>query len=246
MEILRQALRLADAGEEVVLVTLVDRKGKGARPPGARMAVAEDGRTWGSIGGGRLEKAMRELADEILASGRPRLVLWQDPDAGGCGGACQVFLEPLVRAGRLFIVGAGHVGVALARQADLCGRSAVLFDDRPRPENWTGAFRTINGYDDPLSGTEPGPSDAVVICTRSHATDLEALRCLLGSRAGFIGLLGSRRKREEFFATLAGEGVGQDQLARVVTPVGLDIGARTPAEIAVAVMAQLIGVLGRN
>ena len=229
-------------GRATVLLTLVRVEGSAPRKPGAKMVVGRQGIVTGTLGGGSFEQQMMEKAATVMATGEAVLLEYEDhADAGlACGGRYTVFAEPLTRPNRLFILGSGHVGAALARLAENCGYQVLVFDDRPCPAEKTGQYIQLDDYEAPFADHAPRKGDALVIAGRSHGVDLKGLRAALKEPFSFIGLLGSSRKKKNFFKTLAGEGISEKTLARVHTPVGLDIGARTPDEIAVAIMAQLI------
>ncbi len=242
MEIYRKITELIDSGGSGVLVTLVAVEGSGPRAPGTKMLVVDGRVAAGTIGGGSLEQEMIRLAAEVLASGRARLVTYAENGEDGlaCGGRATVFLEPLCAGNRLFVIGCGHVGSALARLAMDCGLPVTVLDDRKDIHVTGDRFLLLDTYDDPFAGLEVGKRDMLVIAGRSHAVDLQVLRAALATETGFIGLLGSRKKKDAFFSTLQKEGIPDEQLARITTPVGLPIGAHTPVEIAVSIMAQLI------
>lgn len=242
MELYQKILELLTSGNSGVLVTLVAVEGSAPRTPGTKMLVSTGGILAGTIGGGGLEQEMVRLCFKVLASGEPRLVTYTEVGDGGlaCGGRYSVFLEPVIAGFRLFIVGCGHVGQALARLADDCGRQVIVLDDRKQGCVTAGQFHPLKNYDDPFAGLRVGKKDCLVIAGRSHGVDLQTLRAALATDAGFVGLLGSGKKKAAFFTTLQKEGIGEEKLARIKIPVGMDIGARTPAEIAVSIMAQLI------
>lgn len=235
-------MELLAAGDRGALVTLVKVEGSSPRTPGTKMLVVDGVAAVGTIGGGGLEREMLRLAMEVLTSGEAKLVTYAEDGVDGlaCGGKVSVFLEPLVADCRLFVVGYGHVGRALAGLADDCGWQVTVLDARKQVGEAEGGFLLLENYDDPFADLNVGKRDFLLIAGHSHEVDLQALRAALATNAGFIGLLGSKKKKAAFFSTLAREGIDEQQLARVVTPVGLDIGARTPAEIAVSIMAQLI------
>lgn len=242
MKVYREVVRLMNEGGAGVLVTLVDVDGVTPRKPGAKMLVAADGRISGTVGGGETERQALELALEVLAEDRPRLVSLGENEEGAlaCGGRLTVFFEPVSGPPGLFLIGNGHVGQTLARLAEDCGWQVRILDDRACPIDGPGQFIRVEGYEQPFVGLPVGKESCIVIAGRSHAVDLQSLRAALATDAGFIGLLGSRKKKAAFFSTLLEEGTGKEQLARVQTPVGLEIGARTPAEIGISIMAQLI------
>jgi xanthine dehydrogenase accessory factor len=242
MDIYHQIVSLLEQGQALVVATLVAREGSGARRPGARMIITGKGTTHGSLGGGLVDARTVEAAQRVQASGEPEL-LTIDPDQAGadtCGSRVRVFVEPVAPGPVVLIIGAGHVGRATAAAAGSAGLRVVLMDDRDPGE--TGAAHRPCRMEDVFRDVPVPPSAMVVISTRSHSMDYQVLVQALATPARFIGLLGSRRKRESFFARLRQEGVATQDLERIVTPVGLDIGARTPAEIAVSITAQLIAV----
>lgn len=152
-------------------------------------------------------------------------------------------VERLIPAPRLLVFGAGHVGAAIARAAGAAGFRVTVADDRPEfaaPERFPGLTVRADAAGRVLDEFRPGPADAVVVATRGHRNDAEILDRLLGLSAGYVGLLGSARKRAVVLKALAGAGAPADALAAVRVPVGLDIGAVTPEEIAVSVTAELI------
>jgi xanthine dehydrogenase accessory factor len=242
MDVYEQIAERLHKGRATVVLTLVRVEGSAPRGPGAKMVVGRQGIVAGTLGGGAFEQQMVARAHEIMASGEAALFQYEDQTGGGlaCGGRYTVFAEPLLAPKRLFILGSGHVGTALARLAENCGYLVLVFDDRPCPTDATGRYIQLDAYENPFADHLPRKGDSLVIAGRSHGVDLKALRAALKAPFSFIGLLGSSRKKKNFFKTLAGEGISEETLSRVYTPVGLDIGARTPDEIAVAIMAQLI------
>jgi xanthine dehydrogenase accessory factor len=157
-----------------------------------------------------------------------------------------VFIEPQGRRPLLVMFGAGHVGRAVTVLAHGCGFRVVVIDERPDcavPELLPGADHVICApVSEAFGRLKLDRKSFVVIATPGHLNDFEAVRGCLATPAGFIGLLGSRHKRETLLQTLEKEGFTESQRARVVTPVGLDIGARTPEEIAVSIVGQLIAI----
>ncbi|WP_309474838.1 XdhC family protein [Dissulfurirhabdus thermomarina] len=247
VDVLSEAVRLRDRGEPCVLCTIVQCLGSSPRKAGARMLVRADGTTTGTIGGGPLEAEMRRVALEVLAGGEPRTVPYEltAPEGGlACGGRVLVFVEPLRPAPHLVILGAGHVAGAVADLAPGIGFQVTVVDDRPEyadPARFPGAGRVLaRSFEAAFQDLAVDAETFVLVATRGHDQDLVALRAALRTPAGYIGLLGSRRKRAALFDVLGAEGFSAEDLARVVTPVGLDIGARTPGEIAVSIAAQLV------
>jgi xanthine dehydrogenase accessory factor len=239
-------------GRRAALLTIVRANGSTPQRVGAKMVVEEDGTTRGTIGGGCYENDAVQKARAVIAAGRPQLAHYDlnDEDAGEsgliCGGQMDVFIEPVVAPPALYVLGAGHVGQEVARLAARVGFDVHVVDDRSRfasrdllPEPITVVVDDIAGW---VERTTLPASSFVVVVTRGHRHDLEALRVLAGRDLRYVGMIGSRAKVARLFDQLAGEGVAREALARVYTPVGLDIGAVTPAEIAVSIVAELIAV----
>jgi len=223
--------------ELVALATVVDVRGASPAQLGFKMAIWPDGRVVGNVGGGGLEQHVRDAAALALREGRSRLAHYtlreEGPDAVGmaCGGEVSVFIDVCQPSARLLIVGGGHLGRPLAEMARLAGWSVQVVDQRPE----RGTLAEL----DPSSIT---PWTYVVIVTETHATDQETLRRVLDSPAAYIGMIGSRRKVRAIFHQLQSEGMSGERLARVRAPIGLDLGGRSPAEIAVAILAEMIQV----
>ncbi len=239
-------------GETVALVTIVRAQGSTPQRVGSKMLVYADGRTVGTIGGGCYEHDAFGKARDAMASGTPRLVNYELSDDFAeengliCGGQMDVYIEPLEPAPRLYIIGAGHVGQHLARIAHETGFRVHVIDDR---EKFANAERFPNASEivvdeipSWLSAARfPAGAYATVI-TRGHQHDLSALRALVSRDLRYLGMIGSRAKVTRVYEALAAEGVPSDVLARVHAPIGLDIGAVTPAEIAVSILAEMIAV----
>jgi xanthine dehydrogenase accessory factor len=233
-------------------VTVVATEGSTPRKAGAKMLVYGDGRTVGTIGGGCLESDTTALARRALAEGRVTTAtcdLTGDASGGDglvCGGRVQVLVEPLEPAPTLCLFGAGHVAQSLARMAKACGFRVEVADDRPSfasRERFPEADRIeVAGFAEAAGRMTLGPATFAVVVARGHRGDAEALRAVLGRRLRFVGLLGSRSKMAQVVGALAEEGVSAEELARVHCPLGLALGAETPAEIAVSILAEMIAV----
>ncbi len=251
-EVLEAALEAESRGERAALVTVVATEGSTPQKAGARMLVHADGRIVGTIGGGCLEAEMTWRAREAIEGRRPRLVSYDlTPDQAGedglvCGGRMQVFIEPIEAVPVLCLFGAGHVAQPLARMAKACGFRVEVLDDRVKfanAERFPGADLIV--VEEFASGAEKmtlGPSSYAVVVTRGHKGDADALRAVLGRGLRFVGLLGSRPKVVHIFAALRESGVAPLDLAAVHAPLGLEIGAQTPEEIAVSILAEMIAV----
>jgi xanthine dehydrogenase accessory factor len=251
-EVLEAVLRAEAAGEQAALVTVVATEGSTPQKAGARMLVRADGSQVGTIGGGCVEAEMTRRARQVLASRKPQLAGYDlTPEQAGedglvCGGRMQVFIEPIEGQPTLCLFGAGHVAQPLAHLAHLAGFRVEVLDDRPRfasPQRFPEAERVV--VDDFTAGAAQltlGPNTYAVVVTRGHKGDAEALRAVLGRGLRYVGLLGSRPKMVHVFQALVEQGLPLEELEHVHTPVGLDIGALTPEEIAVSILAEMIAV----
>jgi xanthine dehydrogenase accessory factor len=253
-------------GEEAVLVTVKESGGSAPAKAGARMLVGEAGRLLGTVGGGAVEHECVKIAAEALAgkSGTVRAFHYNESDAENLGLVCggdilvefayatrkvaetleQEERERLAEAGRVYIFGGGHVAQALVPVLAAADFNCAVLEDRAefcREELFPGA-ETVTQIDnsrisDYLNVTT---RDYLVLVTRGHRDDLLVLAQALKTPARYIGMIGSRRKTAAVFASLREQGFGEKDFARVHAPIGLSIGAKTPAEIAVSIAAQLI------
>lgn len=251
-EVFEAVLRAEQAGEPAALVTVVGSEGSTPQKPGAKMVVYPDGRLVGTIGGGCVEAEMARRARQVIESRRPEMAEYDlTPDQAGedglvCGGRMQVFIEPIESTPTLCLFGAGHVAQPLARMAREAGFRVEVADDRIKyanEERFPQADRIV--VDDFASAARRmtvGPNTYAVVVTRGHKGDAEALEAVLGHGARFVGLLGSRPKLVHIVAALEERGVPREELARIHCPLGIEIGAVTPEEIAVSVLAEMIAV----
>jgi xanthine dehydrogenase accessory factor len=241
---------LLGEGRPFVLATIVEAKGSSPRGVGAKILVEADGTTVETIGGGVLEARVVADALAALASGVSRAQTYQLTEKGEqalgalCGGEVKVFYDVHGPEHALLIVGAGHVGLSLCRCAKLLDYRITVVDSRAdmlTKERLPDADELVTA--EPSQIAEQCPIDArtcIVIVTHDHSHDEEALFATVGSPAAYIGMIGSARKVQKIMANLATRGIPIDQLERVHSPVGLDIGAQTPGEIALSVMAEIV------
>ncbi|MDH7489533.1 MAG: XdhC/CoxI family protein [Anaerolineae bacterium] len=232
-------------GESVCVATVVGARGSTPRNMGAKMVIWEDGRTLGSVGGGELERRVLAAAQEVFAKGHPvrlEFSLRNEGDAGICGGDAEVFVEPVIAKPRLVIVGGGHVGRALCHLATMLDFRVVVMDTRDLDRSLfpeSAQLVRVDSYE----ALPPEWFDArtyAVIMTPNHMGDREALAQLVRVPLAYLGMIGSRRKVEQTFQYLREHGVSEEALAKVHAPIGLDIGAETPMEIAVSIAAEII------
>jgi xanthine dehydrogenase accessory factor len=232
------------------LATVVAATGSTPRDTTARMLVLSDGTTRGTIGGGKFESlviadARKLLEDHGLPFTRRYDFVPEGPNAFGavCGGTATVLIEVLERSPRLLVVGGGHCGRALARAAAFSGYDVTVADEREGqldPAAFPPGARLVHVKDDYSDLPLPGPKDFVAIVSRGHVTDGLAFRRLRGVPLAYLGMIGSKAKRKALFDELREEGFTEDELNRAKLPIGLDIGAESPEEIAIAIVAELI------
>jgi xanthine dehydrogenase accessory factor len=216
------------------------------------MLVYADGRTVGTIGGGCYENDAFWKARAAIASGQSALLHYELNDDFAqengliCGGQMDVHVDPLAPAPHLYVIGAGHVGFHLARFAADAGFKLHIVDDREKfanRERFPDADEVlVEPIAEWLHAAEIAPAAYVVVVTRGHQHDLDAMRALGARDLKYLGLIGSRAKVVRIFDALAAEGMPAECLQRTHAPIGLDIGAVTPAEIAISILAQLIAV----
>ncbi|MDX9826211.1 MAG: XdhC/CoxI family protein [Spirochaetia bacterium] len=254
-KVLAEAAVLSAEGRAFAMVSIVSSEGSAPRTR-ARLLVRADGSTLGTIGGGNLETKVVSEALACIAESKSRLLEYElvetDDDHGAfmhCGGSQELYVDVIPARRRLLIVGAGHVGLALARLADYLGFSIEIADDREEATQREGFPKTAIFYADQdlrrlLSSIPSDPSRAIVIAT--HSRDAEVLRVLIGQPWAYLGLLGSRRKVGRLLRELEAEGCSKELLNTVHAPVGLDIGAETPEEIAVSILGEILSVVTKT
>jgi xanthine dehydrogenase accessory factor len=239
-------------GEEVALVTIVASTGSTPQRVGAKMLVFPDGRTVGTIGGGCYENDAFWKAREAITARRPLNVKYELNDDFAqetglvCGGQMEVFIEPVEASPDVYVFGAGHVGYFVAKMAREVGFRVHVIDDREKFANaerfGDGIEVVVDHIPTWLEAHALPPTAYAVIVTRGHTHDLDALRALTAHPLRYLGLIGSKAKVKRIFDALREEGTANDALRTVHAPIGLDIGAITPQEIAVSIVAELIAV----
>lgn len=236
-------------GERGALVTVVRVSGAAPCAPGARLFVRADGGLSGTLGGTETDTQARADALAALGSGQATLHTYHlNPDGGesvgSCGATLDVFIEPLRPEPRLLVAGSGYVAQALARLALPLGWRVTLLDDRTEfvraahlPD---GVASAVGELPDLLRAHMPDIMTAIVVVTRGHRSDKEALRAALETAAGYVGMIGSPSKVRQIFRTLLREGCASEKLARIYAPIGLDLHAASPDEIALSIAAELL------
>ena len=248
LELFEEIVRLARHNTPCALAIVIESKGSAPRKSGAKMIVKADGSTLGTIGGGKVELEVINAARTAITRGKPAMLNLELTEEYGhvCGGNLLVYIEPLGLAPRLIIFGAGHVGRALATAARFAGFRVIVSDERAEyatKKQVPDAQEILPGSaENVLTNLRVVDDTYLVIATHSYESDFAAVRAALKTPARYIGLIGSKRKREVLFKELKAEGVSDEDLARLYTPVGLPIGGDSPEEIAVSIVAQLIQI----
>ncbi|MEA3453679.1 MAG: XdhC/CoxI family protein [Candidatus Caldatribacteriota bacterium] len=252
-EVLKEALGRINRGETIALVTIVETKGSTPREVGAKMVVGKDGLIAGTIGGGITEARAIEEAKQVLKEGKGKLLnyhLTKEQAALNeeaiCGGDMKVFIDILQPKEEILIFGAGHIAVCLSKLAKMVGFRVIIVDERKEFAN-RARFPEVDQIiikeaDKALTNFKITSFTYVVIVTKGHLQDEEALFSVINLDAGYIGMIGSCKKNATVFQRLAKKGISQEELDKIHTPIGIDINAQTPEEIAVSIMAEIIQV----
>ena len=250
LDLARQVAAVLAHRQSAVMVTVVNARGDGGgATPGAKLLFSADARTHGTLGSEALDQVARDRAAHVIDEREPRLAQYLPdgtPAPRRSRTYVQLLYEPLLPPDRLLVIGAGHIAVPLHEIGKILGFEVIVVDDR-------ADFATKERFpsaDEVLCipfGTVPAQitidrTTYLVLVTRAHEHDEEVLRQVADSRAPYIGMIGSKRRVITVYRRLLEEGVTQEQLRRIYAPVGLAISARTPQEIAVAVMAEIVSV----
>jgi xanthine dehydrogenase accessory factor len=252
MDLFHEIVRLRRQGQKCALATIVQVNGSIPSYESAKLLVREDGSMLGTIGGGCVEAEVWNAAREVIESEKPKhLTFSLNQDAAYdngliCGGQLNVFVEPLLPQPRAIIFGAGHVSKSLAKVAHLTGFAVTVVDDREQfanQERFPEAEEVHAAeYEDVFPKLEVNANCYLIIVTRGHRDDMRVLRWAISTGARYISMIGSKRKTIAIVKEFEKEGIPRAQVERIHAPMGLDIGAITPEEIAVSVAAEMIAV----
>jgi len=252
MDIYEQIVQLRREGRRGALATIINVQGSIPSFETAKMLVRDDGTIAGTIGGGCVEAEVWQAAKEVMQEEKPRSLTFNlnnNPkyDSGlVCGGTLEVYIEPVLPAAALYIFGAGHVALNLYKVSRMAGFDVIVVDDREAYANRERFPEAKDVYADDfdrvLNQLSPNESSYLVITTRGHRDDMRVLRWAVETPARYIGMIGSQRKVIAIYKELEREGITREKLERVYAPMGIDIGAITPEEIAVSVAAELIAI----
>ncbi len=250
MDLYEEIVQLRKDGRRGAVATIVNVRGSIPSFKTAKMLVRDDGSIVGTIGGGCVEAEVWQAAREVMEAERPRTLTFDlnnDPkyDTGlVCGGTLEVFVEPILPPAELYIFGAGHVGISLYKIAQIAGFDVTIVDDREayaNRERFPHAHEILaEDFEKAFAQLAPSESSHIVIVTRGHREDMRVLRWAVQTPAGYVGMIGSKRKTIRILEELQKEGIPAKLFERVHAPIGLDIGAITPEEIAISIAAELI------
>ena len=252
MDIYSEIVRLRKAGQKCALATIVQVNGSIPSYESAKMLVREDGSMMGTIGGGCVEAEVWNAAREVIETSKPRHLtfsLGQDAayDNGLiCGGQLNIFVEPVEPQPQAIIFGGGHVSKSISKVANLAGFSTVVVDDREafaNKERFPEADAThADEYEKVFPQLNVTTSSYVIIVTRGHRDDMRVLRWAVSTPAKYVAMIGSKRKTISVVKELEKEGLPRAAFEKIFAPMGLEIGAETPEEIAISVVAEMIAM----
>lgn len=251
MDLFEEIVRMRRAGRRGALATIVHTNGSIPSYESSRMLVREDGSILGTIGGGCVEADVWAAAKQVMTSESPKKLVFQLNNEASydngliCGGTVEIFVEPILPQPVLYIFGAGHVSTAVAQAAHAVGFGIGIIDDREAFANsrrFPMAQEIFTSYDDAFEKLQPGPSSYLVIVTRGHKDDMRVLAWAVRTRARYVGMIGSKRKVLNVYKALEKEGYRMQEFERVYAPMGLDIGALSPEEIALSIVSELVAI----
>jgi len=249
MSVYQELAELENHGGSAALCTVTHSRGSTPRQVGSKMLVYPDGRVSGTIGGGEMESRVITTALDVIDKGLPQKLdfSFSDPaqgDAGVCGGQMEVFVDPVQPKPTIVVIGAGHVGQAVVHLAHWLGFHVIVSDDRPEfatPDAAPYADKYLIGTAAELANTiEINPHTYLVLTTRNSGLDVEGLPALLDSQAAYIGAIGSKRRWQITRKKLKELGISKKKLDAVVSPMGIEINADSPEEIAVSILSEII------
>src|SRR5579871_3573016 len=252
VDIYDEIVRLRRAGQKCAVATIVQVNGSIPSYESAKLLVREDGSMMGTVGGGCVEAEVWTAAREVIESEKPKHLnfsLGQDAayDNGLiCGGQLNIFVEPVIPQPRAFIFGGGHVSKSISKAANLAGFATIIIDDREafaNKERFPEADETYaEEYESVFPKLPVTSTSYLVIVTRGHRDDMRVLRWAVGTPAKYISMIGSKRKTISVIHELEKEGFQRETFERIFAPMGLEIGAESPEEIAISVVAEMIAV----
>ena len=244
--------RMRQVGRKAALATIVQIRGSVPSFQSAKMLIRDDGSTLGSVGGGCVEAEVWTAAQDVLRDEKAKIMtfdLTEESMAEGgliCGGKVEIFIEPIIPTPKVVIFGAGHIATQVSKIATIAGFKSTVVDNRPvyaNAERFPEAEAIYSeSFEQAFEEIVPSENTYIIIVTRGHQEDQNVLRWAVQTNARYIGMIGSKRKIRSIAEQLESEGIPRERLERVYMPIGLDIAAVLPEEIAVAIVAELIQV----
>src|SRR5438093_239602 len=251
MDLFEEIVKMRRAGRRAALATIVHTNGSIPSYESSRMLVREDGSIAGTIGGGCVEAEVWAAAKEVMQKESPRKMVFNLNNEASydngliCGGTLEVFVEPILPQPVVYLFGGGHVSMAVAKAAHAAGFGIVVVDDREafaNKERFPMAQEVHTSYENAFEKIKPNAASYLLIVTRGHKEDMRVLAWAVRTEARYVGMIGSKRKVMSVYKALENEGYKPEEFERVFAPMGLDIGALSPEEIAVSITAELVAV----
>jgi xanthine dehydrogenase accessory factor len=251
VDLFEEVVKLKRAGQRGALATIVHTNGSIPSYESSRMLVREDGSIAGTIGGGCVEAEVWAAAKEVMHKEAPRKMVFNLNNEASydngliCGGTLEVFVEPILPQPMVVLFGGGHVSMAVAKSAAAAGFGVSVVDDREafaNAQRFPMAQEIYTSYEEAFEKIQPNESTYLVIVTRGHKEDMRVLAWAVRTGARYVGMIGSKRKVISVYKALQKEGYREEEFERVYAPMGLDIGALSPEEIAISIAAELISV----
>jgi len=251
MDLFEEIVRMRRAGQRGALATIVYTNGSIPSFESSRMLVREDGSTAGTVGGGCVEADVWAAAKEVMHKEAPKKMVFNLNNEATydngliCGGTVEIFVEPILPQPVLYLFGGGHVSMAVAKAAHMAGFGVGVIDDREAFANvqrFPMAQEVFTTFEEAFEKLKPSGSSYLVIVTRGHKEDMRVLAWAVRTSARYVGMIGSKRKVLSVYKALEKEGYRMEEFERVFAPMGLDIGALSPEEIAISIVAELVAV----
>jgi len=251
MDIYEQIVQLRREGRRGAVATITNVRGSIPSFQTAKMLVRDDGSIAGTIGGGCVEADVWAAAKEVMLNEAPRKMVFHLNNEASydngliCGGTVEVFVEPILPQPMLYLFGGGHVSTAVAKAAHSVGFAIGIIDDREafaNSQRFPMAQEIFTSFDLAIEKLQPNNSTYIVIVTRGHKEDMRMLAWAVRTHARYVGMIGSKRKVLSVYKALEKDGYRSEEFEHVYAPMGLDIGALSPEEIAVSIVAELVAV----
>jgi xanthine dehydrogenase accessory factor len=251
VDLFEEIVKMRRAGRRGALATIVHTNGSIPSYESSRMLVREDGSIAGTIGGGCVEAEVWAAAKEVMQKEAPRKMVFNLNNEASydngliCGGTLEVFVEAILPQPMLYLFGGGHVSMAVAKAAAAAGFGIGVVDDREsfaNNERFPMAHEIYTSYEDAFEKIRPNAATYLVIVTRGHKEDMRVLAWAVRTEARYLGMIGSKRKVLSVYKALENDGYKPAEFERVFAPMGLEIGALSPEEIAVSIAAELVAV----